>query len=374
VNVLLLIRSLDPGGAERQLVVLAKGLRERGHYVTVVVFYAGGAMQMELAQAGITVHDLRKRGRWELVRFFLRLHGLVRRVRPEVLYAFLQLPNLLSVLLKVLHPTLRVIWGVRASNMDLAQYDRVTGFAYWLESRFAPFADHIIANSHAGAAVALSKGFPSQKLVVVPNAIDAERFAPDARARGRVRSEWEVDGEAFLIGLVGRLDPMKDHETFLKAAALLARERPDIRFACIGDGPPAYQSRLQTLTADLALEGKVLWLPAQQDMPAVFNALDILTSASSYGEGFSNVIGEAMACGIPCVVTDVGDSAWIVGDAERVVSPRDPEALCRALIKVLDLSVEEQARLGENARLRVQRKFSVERLVSETEACLLHLA
>src|SRR5262249_37999795 len=151
----------------------------------------------------------------------------------------------------------------------------------------------------------------------------------------RVRAAWGLVGEP-LIGLVGRVEATKDYPTFLKAAARLSAARPDVRFVCVGEGSAAHAAELRALAQSLHVEGSVIWAGIRHDMPAVYNALDVLTSAS-VGESFSNVIAEAMACGVPCVVTHVGNSPSIVGETGLIVAPGDPDALAAQWQLLLDL-------------------------------------
>ena len=227
--------------------------------------------------------------------------------------------------------------------------------------------DLIIVNSQTGLEHYSKKGYPSQNMVVISNGIDTERFQPNPEGRHRVRAEWGVKEGYTLIGLVGRLVPKKDHPTFLKAAAQLAKARADVYFFCVGDGPQAYKKRLLNLSHQLGLSQRLVWVGSRADMPDVYNALDIAVSASSYGEGFSNSVGEAMACGVPCVVTDVGDSAAIVGDTGVVVPPRDPESFVRAWQEMLENIEAGGSRLGQLARQRIMEHFGVQQLVDTTE-------
>jgi glycosyltransferase involved in cell wall biosynthesis len=361
-----LIRSLNYGGSEGQLVALARELHERRHRVVVVVFYPGGPLEKELREAGVAVRGLDKRGRWDLAGFLLRLVRLLHEEKPDVLHGYLGSPNILTVLLKPIFPRTRMVWGVRASNMDLDRYDWLARLHYKVERRLSRFADLIVVNSRAGLNHAIANGFPKNKMVVVPNGLDTKRFSPDPEARRRVRAEWGVAESEELIGLVGRLDPMKDHPTFLRAAALLVRERGNVRFVCVGDGPADYRRELHALGEGLGLAQRLIWAGARGDMPAVYNALDIATSAS-YGEGFPNVVGEAMACGVPCVATDVGDSASIVGETGVVVPPKNPEALATGWKISLG---RDRSEMALKARLRVEENFSVERLVERTEKAI----
>jgi glycosyltransferase involved in cell wall biosynthesis len=369
MNIALLIRSLNYGGAERQLVLLAKGLHECGHQVRVMVLYPNGPLEKDLHQAGVPIRSLNKRGRWDAAGFFLRLIRSLQEEKPDTLYSYLAVPNLFTVILKPLFPRIKMIWGVRASNVDLSRYDWLARLTYWLERRLSRFADLIIVNSRSGFDHAAAHGFPKNKMVVIPNGIDTERFFPDPAARELVRKEWGVSENEKLIGLVGRLDPMKDHPTFLRAAALLAQERADVRFVCVGDGPADYRQKLHALCKDLGLADRVIWAGTRADMPAVYNALDIAAS-SSYGEGFPNVIGEAMACGISCVVTDVGDSAMVVGGIGIVVKSKDPLALAKGLKTVLacDLRIKPQM-----LRERVIECFGIQPLIQATEKFLVDM-
>ena len=361
MKIIFITRSLNCGGAERQLVLLAKGLHQDGYPVTVAVFYPGGPLQKDLDDSGIPVVCLKKRGRWDMFHFLWYLIRTIRHERPTLIYSFLGIPNILAVMLKPLFPHIHVVWGVRASNMDLAQYDWLSRLSYRVECRLSRFADLIIVNSYAGKDHAVANGFPSNKMIVIPNGIDTEYFRLDRRGGERVRRAWGVAENEKLIGLVARLDPMKDHPTFLRAAAILSRERADVKFVCVGDGPGAYSQKLHELAHQLGLDGRLIWAGARNDMPAVYNALDILSS-SSYGEGFSNVIAEAMACGVPCVVTDVGDSHLIVGNEGQHVPPKNAELLAGAVLTQLALNNR-----GIVQRNRIVSEYSLAKLCEKTE-------
>jgi glycosyltransferase involved in cell wall biosynthesis len=372
MKIAFLIRSLDYGGAERQLVALAKALRRQGHEVSVAVFYGGGPLESDLRDMDVPVVTLDKRGRWDMVGFARRLIRFVRAAAPDVLHSYLGIPNILTALIKPLFPQTCMAWGVRASNMALAHYDWTARAAYLIECRLARFADLIIVNSHAGLEYAALNGFPKSTMVVIPNGIDVTRFAMDEAARARVRNEWNMTDGDILVGLVGRLDPMKDHRAFLKAAATLVKQRDDLRFVCVGDGPADYRLRLNDLGRELGLARQLIWAGARGDMPAVYNALDILVSASAYGEGFSNVVAEAMACGVPPVVTDVGDSAWLIGDCGELVPPADPGALAAAVAGLADRIARGDRRRADGRR-RIAECFSVGELETRTVAALRQL-
>lgn len=365
-RLIILARKLDQGGAERQIVALAKALKEREHDVHVVLFYVGGVFDSELVAAGMPVHFVGKRGRWDALRFLVRLARTLRNLRPATVYSFLDLPNILAALLRPIIGRPRLIWSVRAAGMEMRHYDWLSRSIPWLEAWLSRAANVIVANSHAGSAWAVSRGFPVVRMEVVENGIDTVRFRPDPKGRMEVRNEWRIAADQRLIGLVARLDVMKDHRNFLQACALLAARRNEIRFVCVGGGSSAYRIELETFAGEIGIADRIIWAGARQDMPAVYSALDVASSSSSFGEGFSNAIGEAMACGVPCVVTDVGDSARIVGGVGEVALPGDAQALAGAIERMLD-RIEENADIGRQVRARIIDEFSVERMVLRTE-------
>jgi glycosyltransferase involved in cell wall biosynthesis len=265
-----------------------------------------------------------------------------------------------------------VVWGVRASYVDKRQYDWLIKSTSWLESRVSRFADMIIFNSNAGRDYYLAAGFSGARTSVITNGVDTKRFAIDKVSGSRLRAAWRVPKESLLIGIVGRLDPMKDHRTFLRAAAIFARSRADARFACIGAGPEPYSSDLKALAGELGLGDRVIW-PGLilHDMPAAYNALDICCS-SSYGEGTSNAIAEAMACGVPCVVTDVGDSKLMIGDSGILVPPKNPVALSAGWVAMAKRA-NENPLLPYVLREGVELRLSLPALVRKTSDTLLGL-
>src|SRR5262249_20275631 len=215
LRVLFLARSLGLGGAERQLVVLAKALATRGHDVHVVLFYAGGPLESELSAAGIPVHHLEKRGRWDLLHPFRRLVLLLRRVRPDIIHSYLPPANILAAAAIWFTRSPKLIFGLRASDMEHGRYDFLAGTTLKIEAVLARYADLVISNSVAGLRAGWARGMPPGCGLVIPNGIDTERFRPDSRASERTG--------AYRIGMIARFDPMKDHNTFLTAAHLVAK-------------------------------------------------------------------------------------------------------------------------------------------------------
>lgn len=365
-KIVFLIRSLNHGGAERQLITLAKGLWAQGLQVSVAVFYSGGRLEYDLKEAGVPIIALEKKGRWDIFSFVWRLREQLKTSQAAVLHSYLVDSNIIGVVLKPLLPGLKVVWGVRASIVDLSQYDRLSRFNFWLSCRLARFADLIIVNSYSGKRHHVALGYPNERTVVIPNGIDTSRFIPDKKARKKVRTEWDVDDNVRLIGIVGRFDPLKDHPTFLRAASIVAKNDDNVRFVCVGDGSEKYKAELKTMSGELGLERLVTWVDSRDDMESVYNAMDVIVS-SSHNEGFPNVIGEAMACGVPCVATDVGDAAMIVGELGRIVPARRADLLAEGIQGML-AALEHCPQ--EMIRDRIVEKFSDKRLIDEMKTVL----
>lgn len=368
-RVVLLIRSLNRGGTERQLVNLARSLDRNRFDLTVLTFYPDGDFLKEICNSGIPVISLQKSSRWDVIGFFWRLLTQLRRIKPDIIYSFLVEPNLLTPFLKPFLRGARLVWGIRAANVQLEHYDWFARLNFKLQVFFSRFADLIILNSNAARDYHFAQGLSTRNAIVIHGGIDPEVFKPDRPVGRLLRAELGIDPDAILIGLVARLDPMKDHATFIRAAGLVALQNEDAHFVCVGGGPAKYSEQLRSLTDENQISDRFTWAGERDDMRAVYNAMDIVCSAS-VSESMPNTIAEAMACGIPCVVTDVGDSALLVGDDGIVVPPNDSQALADGLSKCID-----RLRNGQtaNPRLRITENFDLVSMVNRTEAALTSL-
>jgi glycosyltransferase involved in cell wall biosynthesis len=365
MKVLLFTRSLNPGGTERQLALLALGLARRGHDVAVVLLYGGGGLEALLRGSAVRLLTVGKAGRWDVAGPLWRLWRLFAAEKADVLYAFLPVQTVLAALLLPPGRRTRLVFGLRAGGMQLRDYDRLSALSYRLEAWLSRRADLIVANARAIRADAAARGIDPARVAVAPNGIDTDAFRPDPAGGSALRREWGIDARAFVVGIVARLDPMKDHENFLRAAALFAREHAEARFVVVGDGDGAYRDRLKARATALGVANRVTWAGEHQDLAAVYSAFDLATLSSAFGEGFPNVLGEAMACGTPVVATDIGDARDIVGDQGVVAPPRDPAALARGW-------ADMRARRGSGAaRARIVERFSVATMVQRSELMLL---
>lgn len=367
MKILLLVRSLERGGAERQVVTLARGLRDAGVDVSVAVFYSGGVFEQDLARAGIPLLFTKKSGRWDVLSFAARLANLVRKERPDVLYGFMTTPNLLTVALRPLLPKgCRTVWGIRSSRHRAESYDWLKYLHVHLEERLAHWPDLIIANSQAGVNELGRRGFPAQRVALVRNGIDTDAYQFDSNARHKLREKWSINEDVLLCGIVARADPVKGHEVFLKTAARLADTDSRYCFVCVGIGNEATAGRLRAEAKALNLGTRMRIEGPHDSLAPVYSALDILVMCS-HSEGFPNVVAEAMSCGVPCVVTDVGDAVEIIGDTGAFAPPNDPEQLARAIQSVADkLDSGNRDALRASTRARIADRYSILALAKRT--------
>ena len=368
---MLLVRALGFGGTERQVVYLARGLAARGNRVRVASFYPGGPFEAEFAAANPERLVIGKRGRGDIVGFCSRLRHVLSAGRPDIVYSFLPVPNLLAVALASMSRRAPVVvWGIRGTPLELAHYDWLERASIRLERTLSRLPDLLIANSRSGAEWARAYHAGARRIEIVPNGIDTERFRPaTSTERMAARNVLGCPGRAVVVAVVGRLDPMKDHQTFLRGLALAAGRAPNLVGLIAGGGAPGAVERLKAIASALGIADRVIWTGARRDVAEIYHAADLLCLPSAFGEGFPNVVGEAMASGLPCIVTAVGDNAELIGSTGLVVPPRKPEAIAGALVDYAE-RIGETCAFDLAGRRRVVAHFSLEPMISKTENLL----
>ena len=350
-TVLHVISGLGLGGAETMLVQLATRLQQRGHAQHVVSLNGRGTLGDALEDAGLQVTDLAIKSARGGIAGIARLRHIVKTAAPDVVQGWMYHGNLAATLA---HLTVggkrgrRLYWNLRASNMDSGRYGNIIRW----NARLSRLADCIVVNSQAGATFHIEQGFDARRFEVILNGIDADRFRPDAARRAALRAKLGVPADAALVIHVARVDPMKDHATFLRAM----RAHPGTQAILVGAG-----------TDTLDPPDNVRGLGMHADVERFYPAADIVVSSSAYGEGFSNTIAEGMSAGLVPVATDVGDVRRIVGDAGKVVLPGDAVALAAALGKIIALAPEKRRALGDAARARIVETFAIDAAVTKYE-------
>jgi glycosyltransferase involved in cell wall biosynthesis len=368
IKVLHIINDLSVGGAEITLYKLLSEMDEERFSFAVVSLKNRGKLRERIEALGVPVYTARMSHAVPTPASIWRLIRLVRRLKPDVIQGWMSHGNLASQLTAAFtRGRATVLWNIRQSLYSLDYEKRITAMAIKLGARISTKPTGIIYNSRIGAAQHAAIGYSLEKALVIHNGFDTNIFTPSRVARHSVRSELGVAQNTDLIGLMGRYHELKDHPNFLRAAALLREKNPDVQFVLAGREINWDNQSLRELIQELGLVERVHLLGERQDMPRLTAALDVAVSAS-FGEGFPNVIGEAMACGVPCVVTDVSDLPWIVGGTGRVVPPRDPAAMAQAFVEMIELGIDGREELGSAARARVMEHFCLDSVVAQYEA------
>lgn len=355
------ITSLATAGAQKMLLKVVTGLDPR-RFASAVVTLVDGPVGNELRAAGIPVLALAARKRPPSPAALPGLRRWLRARNPALIHGWLYHGNLLGSVCSALLPgRVPVLWNIRTTFGALETEKRLTMLLMRAGALWSRRTARIVYASTMGRRQHEAVGYDGDRGVVVPNGFDCTRFAPDPAARRVVRDELGVAPDALLIGCVARYHPVKNHQGLIDAAATVAREIPAAHVVLVGPGVDPANAELGAHIARVGLGGRVHLLGERRDVPRLTAALDVAVLASR-SESWPNVIGEAMACGVPCVVSDVGDSAAIVGGSGRVVAPGDTAGLAREMLALLRMPADERRRLGAAARSRIAGEFSLERV------------
>ncbi len=368
IKVLFIISDLSIGGAEMMLYKLLATMDRERFEPVVVSLIDQGVLREAIEELGITVHTAGMRLGYPSLSGLWRLVRLVRRLRPALIIGWMYHSSLAAQLANFL--SLRrtpVLWSIHYCVKSLAAEKWLTAAVIRACGLLSGLPNKIVFVSRAGLRQHKALGYRVENSCMIPNGIDTQSFKPSPGSRASVRAGLGLSADALLIGLVGRYHPSKDYPNFLRAAAHLVEANPDLHFLLIGSGVDDNNAVLRRTIQELGLEARTHLLGERHDVPRLTAALDIF-SLASYVESFPNVIGEAMACEVPCVVTDVGDAALIVGDTGRVVPAGDALALARACQELIDLGQGGRRTLGQAARMRVRQRFTLESVTARYES------
>jgi glycosyltransferase involved in cell wall biosynthesis len=354
------VTDLRRGGAETMLARLVAALREKEHEHQVLSLCGEGPLGDELRESGATVRAVDLRSPIAIPGALARLARELRRAGPDLVHCWMYHANLVGGVAARSVARAPIIWGLRSGSPAAA----VVGARTALVSRAAAplsrwLPARVVCPSAATAAAHVASGYARERMEVIPNGFDTALFRPSAELRRLARTALAVEPEELLVGIVANVSPVKDHRTFVAAAARLARDLPNARFVLCGDRATAENRELCGWIGATGVAERFLLLGTRERVHEVLPALDLFTLCSRR-EAFPNALGEAMACALPCVATDVGGVAELAGPAARLVKPGDPTALAAAWRQTLFAPAEERARLGLAARRRIVDLFSID--------------
>jgi len=374
IRIVFLTTGLSTGGAEAMLFKLLENIDRKKFDPYVISLISQGEIGPRIAKLGIPVYAMGMNTSGLSVFPLVRLFKTLRQIRPDIVQTWMYHADLLGGVVARLAGIEKVVWALRNSNLspDLTKNSTIqvvkicAAISTWLPIQ-------ILSCSKRAGEIHTELGYCRDKIKIIPNGFDLGSFQPNTESRESVRNELGLPCDAFLVGLMARYDSQKNHAGFITAAARIRRAMPHVHFVLAGTGVDETNEALTKLIAEHDLKNHIHLLGQRSDMPRLMASLDILAS-SSFGEAFPNVLGEAMACGVPCVVTDVGDSAEIVGDTGRVVQSGDMEGLARHIQELMSMPTEERARLGQKARARVEANYEIGHVTRLYEEFYEHIA
>jgi glycosyltransferase involved in cell wall biosynthesis len=374
INVAHIITGLAPDGAEKMLQRLVAGMDSSIFHNQVISLTGLGPMAAKIQASGAQVRALGMRPGLPGPQYVVRLARWLRQSQPQVVQTWMYHADLIGGIAAKLSGSSSVVWNIRHSELRPGVDKRHT---LWTASACARLSrrvpQRIVCCSEASRQFHAKMGYAADRMEVIPNGSDVDLFKPDAAQRSNVRGEFGISDATPLIGLIARYHPVKGHRNFVEAAGLLHRNLPKVEFLLCGEGVTIENAELRAQVIAAGIQDACHLLGQRDDTPRVLNALDIATSAST-GEAFPNVVAEAMATAVPCVVTDVGDSRLIVGDTGRVVPSGSPAALAQAWQELWELSPELRRSLGLAARQRIEEHFSLSASIEQYQRLYVALA
>lgn len=350
-----ILPGLNPGGAETLLYGLLGKIDRNRVQSEVISMTPDGEMVRKIEDLGVEVRSLGIQPGIPNPAGILRLRRCLEADPPDVIQGWLYQGNLLATLGSFVLGGIPHLWGVQHTSRF--RYKPLTRATVAATRALAPIAPKYIVCCSPIA----TYGYPVKKVRVVLNAIDATVFIPNPGLRHAVRSELGISDSTVVVGRVARFAPEKDYLTFMRAAGLIRAKRDDVVFVACGPHVDQNNDQLLTWAGEAGVADTLRLLGERHDMPAVMSSLDIIVSSSAmHGEGLPLSIAEAMACGVPCVTTDAGDSALIVGDSGLVVPPSTPAALADSVLRLLARPADDLRAMGLRGRQRVISMFRLD--------------
>ncbi len=364
MKIIHIITGLNDGGAEAVLFRLCSCDITSQH--VVVSLSSHGKYGPLLEKRGISTLYLNMQpGQPSLLAFFKLVFFLMFH-KPDIVQTWMYHADLFGSLAARLASIKVIIWGIRQTTLEVGKSKIIT---IWITKLLAKLSwwlpTLIITCAQSAITIHEQLGYTKKKMRFIPNGYEFNDFIMNSKIEKNLRSSLGLDSDIPLIGMVARFDPQKDHNNFFRALSLICNKGIAFKCLLVGSKVDSANITINTLISQLGLQDKVLLLGIRSDIPAIMSMLDLHILSSAYGEAFPNVVAEAMVCGTPCVATDVGDAAFIIGDTGWVVPPANPQALADAI----EYALTEYKTLAWNlrcsaARNRIIQNFSIERMVA----------
>ncbi|WP_313128026.1 glycosyltransferase [Anaerocolumna sp.] len=360
-----IISGLNNGGAEMMLYKLLLNNDNYKYNCEVISMTDKGVLGRSIERLGVKVHCL------NLKRGFPNFQALIQTVKiikgADIVQSWMYHADLLAFLSTRIIKSTKLIWGIRRSSLNKEDIKKSTFLVAKINAKLSKYVDRVISCSEAGRINHIQFGYNSGNIITIPNGFELERFKKTNISKKELNKLFNsyISNDTKIIGMIARWNPIKNHELLFKALKELD-DNMKYNYKLVLCGPDVDEKNhsLNVMLKKYDLQSKTVLLGRRDDIPLIMSAIDIFVSPSK-SEGFSNVIGEAMACECICIVTDVGDSKYIIGDEGLVVLPGDLQLMCEALEKAITLPENERLALGRLARERVNNNFDIRKIVYE---------
>jgi glycosyltransferase involved in cell wall biosynthesis len=360
-----IITGLSTGGAEMMLLRLVKQQQAMGVEAVVFSLVSDGELKPRIQAEGIQVIDLGfPRGRINLSGFLCLVKNL-RKCKPDLVLCWMYHANLIGGLAARLAGSAPVVWSIHNTTLNPKTSSKMTIRIMKFSALLSFLPAKIITCSESSRKIHEQVGYRRDKFVVIPNGFDTVLFHPNGNAGNQLKIELGIYTSKRLVGVIGRNDPQKDFPTFIQAATLIAQVNQNVEFILCGQGLSEDNTELMNLIKQAEIVDRFHLLGRRTEIELVYQALDILVSSSAYGEAFPMVIGEAMACGVPCVATDIGDTRFLIDDTGLVVPPKNPQTLASAVISLLSMADGEFQQKKALARKQILEHFSLPQIAEQ---------
>ena len=356
------ISNLGTGGAETMLVRLLEAEPAASGDHAVISLMSGGALAPQIRALGVDLQELGARRSLSTAGLLPALIAALRAAEPDVIQGWMYHANVAAIASRpFLAGRPPVVWNIRQTLQKMSNNRLLTQAVILAGAAFGRATAGIVYNSAVSADQHERKGFPSGRRIIIGNGFDLSRF--EARSTARELLCNALDGaaadDALLIGRVARKDPQKDDETMFAAFRRIAEQQGRARLVLIGKGMESGDPELALLAEATGVPERIHFLGERLDVAALTAGFDVAVSSSAHSEGFSNVVAEAMAAGVPAVSTDVGDIRAVLNDEDRIVPPRQPEALAAAIVPLLELDPDARQTLGQSDRDWIAGNFDI---------------
>lgn len=368
MKILYIITGLSTGGAEMMLYKLLSIINRAKFKPSVLSLTDEGSLGKQIKELGIPVYSLKMKGGFPSPVKLVQLIRLVKKISPDLIQGWMYHGNVAASFVKWFsRKNIILLWNIRHTQMDLKKEKPLTAIVIRIGAKISSYPDQIIYNSRISEKKHKSLGYEDRNKKIISNGFDCKKFKPDKDAKKGLLQLLDIPEDSLLIGLIARYHEMKDHRTFLNVAGKLVSINPKIHFILAGSEIDQRNYQLIHQIKELNIMKQVHLLGERKDIARITAGLDIACSTSSWGEGFSNAIGEAMACEVPCVATDVGDSAWIIGNTGFVVKAGNMKALTDAFLSLIEMGLEKRKKIGQLARDRIKKNFSIDVVAKQYE-------